>query len=111
MSDTSDKARLEAIIEYIDDIDRIVARHETIESALLDFEGEYALIMCIQQIGELVNKIESEKYTSFLPVKNIKGFHNIIAHQYDGINKQVAEMTIKKSIPELRNIIIELLEK
>jgi uncharacterized protein with HEPN domain len=43
-------------------------------------------MMCIVQIGEIVNKIKYEKYREKLPVKNIIGFRNIITHNYDGIN-------------------------
>lgn len=105
MSEKSDNARLEAVLDYIRDINTIIGRHKTIENALLDMEGQYALMMCIQQIGELVNKIQSEKYTAVLPIKDIVGFRNIVAHNYDGINFNIVENIIEKSIPELKSLI------
>lgn len=109
MSDNSDRAKLESILDYVNDINKIVARHNTIENALLDFEGQYALMMCIVQIGEIVNKIKSEKYKAKLPVKNIIGFRNIITHNYDGINYHIAEQTIAENIPQLKILVEEIL--
>ena len=109
MSSHSDTARLESILAYIADIDTIIQRHQSIENALLDIEGQYALMMCLQQIGELVNKIESEEYTSRIPVADIVGFRNIIAHNYDGMNLHIAAAVLEKNIPELRCIINDML--
>ncbi|MCD4820000.1 MAG: DUF86 domain-containing protein [Candidatus Cloacimonetes bacterium] len=111
MSDRSDLAKLESILEYINDINKIVERHNTIENALLDFEGQYAVLMCIQQIGELVKKIENSEYQSKIPVKNIVGFRNVITHNYSGINFQVTEKIISENIPELKNTIVEILKE
>jgi uncharacterized protein with HEPN domain len=109
MSEKSDKAKLESVLDYIQDIDTIIKRHETIENALLDMEGQYALLMCIQQIGELVNKIESDKYISKIPVKDIVGFRNVVAHNYDGINFRIVENVLGNSIPDLKKLVEELL--
>ncbi len=111
MSKIGDLAKLESILEYIKDIDKIVERHETIENALLDFESKYALMMCFQQIGELANKITSDEFISKIPVKNIVGFRNVIAHNYDGINLTIAEKTISDSIPKLKHTIERIIEK
>ncbi len=109
MSEKSDIARLETILDFIEDINKIIKRHGTTEKALDDFEGQYALMMCIQQIGELLNKIQAEKYKIVLPIKDAVGFRNI-AHNYDGINYQIAELTIDRKIPELKAIIQTMLE-
>jgi uncharacterized protein with HEPN domain len=105
MSEKGDKAKLEAVLDYIQDIETIANRYKSIKDALADLEGQYALLMCIQQVGELVNKIKSEKYTSKIPVKNIVGFRNIIVHNYDGVNLKMVEGIIKINIPELKDII------
>ncbi len=109
MSKIGDLAKLESILEYINDINKIVERHKTIENALIDFESKYALMMCIQQIGELVNKITSDEFISKIPIKNIVGFRNVIAHNYDGINLTIAEKTISDSIPRLKITIEKIL--
>ncbi|MBI4753160.1 DUF86 domain-containing protein [Candidatus Desantisbacteria bacterium] len=105
MSEKGDRARLEAILDYIDDIGKITLRHGSVQDALSDMEGQYAILMCIQQIGETLNKIKSEEYRSVLPIKGAVGFRNIIVHDYDGINLSVVELTIEQRIHELRGII------
>ncbi|MES0491857.1 MAG: hypothetical protein ABUK01_17815 [Leptospirales bacterium] len=45
MSEKSDLAKLDSILNYIQDIDTIIKRHETIENALDDIEGQYILRM------------------------------------------------------------------
>ncbi len=53
MSLKSDTARLEQILVYIADIDKIVSRHKSIANTLNDIEGQYAIMLCLSQIGEL----------------------------------------------------------
>lgn len=110
MSPESDRPRLETILKYIDDIERIIQRHESIEKALLDIEGQYALMLCFIQIGELLNKIKSEEYKAMLPVKFAVGLRNIIVHNYDGIDVQIVKNTIVKSLPELKEKLCAILE-
>jgi len=110
MSKKSDAARLEAILDYIDDIERIILRHGSVQGALADMEGQYAILMCIQQIGETLNKIKSEEYRAVLPIKGAVDFRNVIVHNYDGINLSVAQLTIEQQIPELRKTIQNIME-
>ncbi len=110
MSNKSDLAKLELVLEYISDIYKIVKRHDNIENALLDFEGQYAVLMCLQQIGETINKIESEKYKLKIPVKNIVGFRNIITHNYDGVNLCITEQIISENLPKLEKIVKKLID-
>jgi len=111
MSDRSDSAKLESILEFINHIEIIISRYSSIEEALLDIEGQYALLMCIQQIGEALNAIISENLRAKLPVKDAVGFRNIIVHNYDGINFAIVEMTLKLKIPELKATILSIMEK
>ncbi|MFH1098158.1 MAG: HepT-like ribonuclease domain-containing protein [Candidatus Desantisbacteria bacterium] len=67
-------------------------------------------MMCIQQIGETLNKIKSEEYCLVLPIKGAVGFRNVIVHDYDGINLSVVQLTIEQRIPELRKIIQGIME-
>ena len=108
MSDRSDKAKLEMILDYINDIKTIVSKHSSIANTLADIEGQYAILMCIQQIGELVNKIDTEHYKSKIPVRDIVGFRNIIVHNYDGVNLKMVQDIVEKDIPELEEIITAL---
>lgn len=69
MSKGSDAARLRQILEYISDIEKIIIRHKTIEIALDDLEGHHAVLMCLGQIGEKMNKLESSEFRAVLPVR------------------------------------------
>lgn len=111
MSDLSDKAKLETIIEYINDIYKIVARHGSIKDAIEDFEGEYAILMCLQQIGDTLNKIDNPKYIEILPVRQAYGFRNILAHNYGSVNTETVIDTLEKNIPDLKSKIVSILNK
>jgi uncharacterized protein with HEPN domain len=110
VSDLSDKARLENVMDYINDIDKIIERHGNIDGALDDFEGEYAILMCLQQIGDMLNKIENPEYVKILPIRQAYGFRNLLAHNYVSVNINTVKDTIEKSIPNLKNIILSILK-
>lgn len=110
MSLKSDTARLEQILLYIDDISKIVTRHKTIIRTLEDIEGQYAVMLCLSQIGELLGKIETTDFIDKLPMRVATGLRNIINHDYDGINLTIVENTVLHNIPELRNTVVTLLQ-
>jgi uncharacterized protein with HEPN domain len=109
VSDLSDRAKLETVLEYINDINKIAERHGDTLEALNDFEGEYAILMCLQQIGDMLNKIENPDYIKILPIRQAYGFRNILAHNYGSVNILTVKDTIEKNIPELKNIIQSIL--
>ena len=109
MSLKSDTARLEQILSYIDDIAEIVSRHKTIVKTLNDIEGQYAVMLCLSQIGELLGKIESSDIADLLPVRLAIGLRNVISHNYDGVDLTIVENAVIHDIPELRNKIISIL--
>jgi uncharacterized protein with HEPN domain len=103
MSNKSDRARLEFIILLIKDIEIITARHDGVEKALEDVEGRYALLMCCQQIGETLSKLENNSLKERLPVQAAYSMRNIIAHDYLGINSKIVAKIISDDIPELQS--------
>ena len=105
MFSKGDMAKLESILKYIGDIQSIIKRHGSIESSLVDLEGQYSIMMCFMQIGELLNKIESDSLKNTLPIKYAVAFRNIIVHNYDGVDFTLAENTIKNSLPKLANTV------
>jgi hypothetical protein len=56
MSKQSLQAKIEFIVEMVDNIDAIAKRHGGIVKALEDFEGQMALLMGLSQIGETLKK-------------------------------------------------------
>ena len=111
MSLKSDTARLEQIVVYIDDINEIVARHKNIVDTLNDLEGQYAVILCLSQIGEILGKIESGNIAGRLPVRFATGLRNLINHDYDGVDLIIVEDTVLKDIPELKRAIVSILNE
>ena len=70
-------------MKYIADMEAIVGRHGGIMKALRDKEGQYALMMCMLQIGELSKIITDETFIHQLPLRNASAFRNRIAHEYE----------------------------
>jgi uncharacterized protein with HEPN domain len=77
---------------------------------LNDIEGYHALMMCLMQIGESLSKIKEEKFKDILPVNFAYRMRNIIAHDYLGVNLNIINETLKNDIPQLKKIILELIE-
>ena len=106
----SDLARLELILKDIRDIQIIVGKHGTIDNTLSDTEGGYAIMMCITQIGEAVNKIEDENILAELPASKITGLRNRIVHGYEDIDSKIISETIKTHIPDLKIVVESFLK-
>lgn len=109
MSRRADLARLERIAAYIDDVTEIAERHQSLTQALEDKEGQYALLLCLTQIGELLGKVSTPEFVDQLPVRLATGLRNVIVHDYEGVNMIIVENTIKESLPELKRTIQVLL--
>lgn len=65
MSKYSLQAKIEFMVEMIENMEAITQRHGGIVKALEDFEGQMALLMGLSQIGETLKKLDDvtiEKY-------------------------------------------------
>jgi uncharacterized protein with HEPN domain len=111
MSRKSDIAKLESIEKYISDISKIILKHGDIQNALLDTEGQYAIMMCLVQIGEIIQKIEDIEIRQKLQIKEASGFRNLIVHNYEGIDFIITEKIVLENIPLLEQDIQKILEK
>lgn len=107
----TDSAKIELIAKYISDIERIIERHGSAEHTIDDYEGEYALMMCLTQIAEAVNKISDSSILTKLDARSIISFRNRIIHNYEGRDKKIILSIIRNDIPELKNKIIELISQ
>ena len=107
MSHKTDAARLESILMYIEDIDEIIQKHSGIEPTLADKEGQYAVMMCLVQIGETLGRIESPGLREKLPIKLASSLRNIIVHNYEGVDPKVVALTISESLPKLKTQVLE----
>ena len=109
---TKDQHCLESILESID---RIIEYTSSINSAD-DFNNDYrnfdATMMNFVVIGEMIDKISDEfkRKHSEIEWLKIKGFRNIVAHDYFGIDAEEVWQIIKTKIPALKSDIKLLLD-
>jgi uncharacterized protein with HEPN domain len=99
MSNDSDKVRLYFILEIIDDMEEITNKYSDMDEAFNDVAGYHALSMCLLQIGEKIEKLRDAEYRKALPVKKVYHFRNILTHEYENIDVQLAKSLIHKDIP------------
>ncbi|EOQ95348.1 PF01934 family protein [Leptospira wolbachii serovar Codice str. CDC] len=91
------------------DIERIIERHESLDKALDDFEGNHALLMCLQQIGEALGKLKNESWKIELESKEASLMRNYIVHDYLGIKLEIIKKTITINIPVIKEKILNLI--
>lgn len=107
---TKDQHCIESILEAID---RIIEYTTDIKSAD-DFNNDYrnfdATMMNFVVIGEMVGKISDELKSKHPEIEwiKIKGFRNIVAHDYFGIDAEEVWQIIKNKIPDLKTALENL---
>ena len=109
MSNVSDISRLEFILEMIEDIEYTVKENASLTKALENRIGKHALLMCLMQIGESLNKIQDETLKKALPIKGAYNVRNFIAHDYEGVDTGLIDNILRYLIPELKMIIQKIL--
>jgi uncharacterized protein with HEPN domain len=103
---------LETIIEAIDRIIEYTSGHNSADEFNDDYRNFDATMMNFVVIGEMIEKLSEEykrKHNHIEWVK-IKGFRNIVAHDYFGIDAEEVWQIVKNKIPALRSDIRELLD-
>ena len=110
MSNRGDTARLAKVMKYIITIEHIVKRFHNTTETLQDIAGQPALLMCLMQIGELLNRIHEEDLREKLEVRKIVAFRNILVHEYDSVLIDKVQTIIQQNLPELKNKINKELE-
>jgi len=106
----TDAAKLETIAKYISDIEHIIERHGSAEQTLEDYEGEYAVMMCLTQIAENVNKITDAAILESINARGIISFRNRIIHNYEGRDKTIILSIINTDLPELKMKVLLLIQ-
>jgi uncharacterized protein with HEPN domain len=109
---TKDQLCLESIIEAIDRIIEYTSSINTADDFNNDYRNFDATMMNFVVIGEMIDKISDEfkrKHSEIEWIK-IKGFRNIVAHDYFGIDAEEVWQIIKTKIPTLKTDIKLLLE-
>ena len=107
-----DQYCLESILEAIDRITEYTSGIKTADDFDKDYRNFDATMMNFVVIGEMIDKISDEfkkKHPEIEWVK-IKGFRNIVAHDYFGIDAEEVWQIIKSKIPTLKSDIRLLLD-
>ena len=107
---SSDKKKIEFVIEMMEDIETYLTRFDSVTTLLDDKMGFNATLMNLMQIGETPRKLQG-KYTE-LDNDDIKGAYdvrNFIAHDYEGIRKSIIESIIREHLPKLKNALEKII--
>ncbi len=96
------KVRLETIISYINDVEYIVSTYGNVSSALNDRIGKHSLLMCLMQIGENLNKLETTNEEIQKAAKGAYAVRNFIAHDYEGVNLAFIENIVRNLLEPLK---------
>jgi uncharacterized protein with HEPN domain len=96
---------LESIIEAIDRIIEYTSGFNNADDFNDDYRNFDAAMMNFVVIGEMVDKISDEfkKNNDKIEWIKIKGFRNIVAHDYFGIDAEEVWQIIKNKIPTLKS--------
>ncbi|MBN2781800.1 MAG: DUF86 domain-containing protein [Campylobacterales bacterium] len=109
MSKKSFEAKLDFIIEMIENLEKIISRHGGIVKSIKDFEGQMAILMGISQIGETLKKFSDEiveKYDLKADRDGAYYTRNYIVHDYEGVDMGFIENILRNYIPKLKEKII-----
>jgi len=108
---TKDQHCLEAIFEATDRIIEYTSEFKTADDFNNDHRNFDAAMMNFVVIGEMVDKLSDDLKESNPNIEwiKIKGFRNLVAHDYFGIDAEEVWQIIKSKIPKLRSDISKLL--
>lgn len=102
---------LESIIEAIDRIIEYTSGFDSADKFNFDYRNFDATMMNFVVIGEMADKLSDEfkELHDNIEWNKIKGFRNIVAHDYFGIDAEEVWQIIKNKIPNLKSEIEALL--
>ncbi len=100
--------KFDFVIEKIEDMEYFKARYKSIEDLLNDVMGYDATLMSLLQIGETLNRLRDESFAEKLPIKGTYDVRNFIAHDYEGVNKVIIEDIVRKELPKLKQVILNI---
>ena len=105
-----DQHCIESILEAIDKILEYTSGFDNADEFNEDYRNFDATMMNFVVIGEMIEKL-SEDFKNTNPAiewQKIKGFRNIVAHDYFGIDAEEVWQIIKNKIPQLKEDILKI---
>jgi len=108
---TKDKHSLNSILEAISKIHRFIKDHSDQDSFYKDDKTFDAVMMNFIVIGEMVSRISSstKKSNPQIDWNRIRGFRNLVAHDYFGIDAEEVWQIIVNDLPKLKDDIKNIL--
>lgn len=108
-----DRGNLLAILDACSKIRRFVKDHSTADSFYEDEETFDAVLLNFVVIGEAVARLSDEMkdHNPSIPWKQIRGFHNLVAHDYFGVDAEEVWQIINRHLPVFTADIQTILEK
>ncbi len=107
-----DQGNLLAIVDACEKIKKYTADIWDADSLFADEKTFDAVLMNFVIIGESVSRLTEELKLQENQISwvQIKGFRNIVAHDYFGVDAEEVWQIIKKNLPELSNGINKILK-
>lgn len=99
------------ILDSIEKIEAYTSNHESADSFYNQPIAFDATMMNFIVIGEMVDKLSNEFFTNYeteFDWFKAKGFRNIIAHNYFGIDAEEVWQIIHTSLKELKAVVLKL---
>ena len=101
----SDRIVLQKMIAYCVDISDMRAQFgDSLDAFSRQKPYQYAVGMCIVQIGELVTRLsdEAREASPDIPWRLIRGMRNVYAHDYEQTKLSTIWQTVIEDIPRLK---------
>lgn len=110
---TKDQFCLESILESVNRIIEYTSGFDSADDFYNDYRNFDATMMNFVVIGEMVDKLSDNFKRDHNNIEwiKIKGFRNIVAHDYFGIDAEEVWQIIKDKIPSLKSRIQGLKDK
>jgi len=101
---------LNDILEMIKDINNFT-HGMSYEGLVNDKKTLYAVIRCLEVLGEAVRKIPDDTRNEYseMPWQEIAGMRNKLIHEYFGIDTETIWDTIKDDLPALKKTVERIL--
>ena len=105
------RKRLEHILKAIESIETY-SKNKSEKAFCTDSILNNAVLFQFSVIGEAIIHVEEEKLKKYnYPWHKVRSFRNLIAHEYFNIRLAAVWRIIKSDMPELKDVIRDMLEK
>ena len=97
-------------LDYLGDIQEAVAKAQkfvagmTYEQFAVDEKTTFAVVRCLEIVGEATRKIPAPIRTRYprVPWREMAGMRDILIHDYFGVNLRVVWNTVQNDLPPLK---------